>query len=262
MATSRQGACRNAAATTIPRSQQQVLLAGDSQGPHRQPVLPAILDALARVRLPVPGVVDREQDGDREEPGHGESQRPDEGHSGQVAQEEGRIAERRQAAPDVRDQEDEEDHGVGDVLPLAIRLEERADEQHRGPGGADEGGEERPSGQEGGVRPRRGLEITVEEDAARDHVEAREQDDEGHVVEGGVDEGLGVVREVEPEHGQAEHRAKAQLPKVRLPEVRGEEGQDRDGQEQEREGSDPDHGGDERSAFHGSRSVTSPVRPR
>ena len=28
--------------------------------------------------------------------------------------------------------------------------------------------------------------------------------------------------EVEPEHGQAQHRAHAQLPQVRLPEVRGD----------------------------------------
>ena len=58
----------------------------------------------------------------------------------------------------------------------------------------DERGEERARGQEGRVRPRRGLEVAVEHDAAGDHEEAAEQDDERHVVERGVDEGLRVVR--------------------------------------------------------------------
>ena len=55
-----------------------------------------------------------------------QAQRPGERHAEQVAQEERRIAERRQAAADVRHQEDEEDHGVGDVLALAVRLQQRA----------------------------------------------------------------------------------------------------------------------------------------
>ena len=123
--------------------------------------------------------------------GGSKAERPGEGHAREVAEEERRIAERRQAAADVRDQEDEEDHGVDDVLALAVRLEQRADEQHRGAGRADEGGEERPAGEEGRVVRDVAWRSPSRKTPPEITNRLREQHDEGHVVERGVDEGRG-----------------------------------------------------------------------
>ena len=57
-------------------------------------------------------------------------QGPEEGHAAQVAQEQGRIAQGREAAADVGNQEDEEDDDVRLVLAPGVGTQQRADEQH------------------------------------------------------------------------------------------------------------------------------------
>ena len=122
--------------------------------PHLVEVALEVRRRLAGVRPPVPEDVDGEDERGGEEPRHEQPEGPGERHAQQVAQEERRVAERRQAAADVRDEEDEEDDGVGDVLALAVRLQQGTDEQHRGAGRADEGGEQRARApRKRGVRP-------------------------------------------------------------------------------------------------------------
>ena len=120
----------------------------------------------------------------------------------QVAEEERRVAERREAAADVRHEEDEEDDRVRDVLALAVGLQQRPDEQHRGAGRADERGEERAQAEERGVRAGRGLEVALQQHAARDHEEAAEQHDERDVV-------ARRSRRAPPATAEVERRARA-----------------------------------------------------
>ena len=80
--------------------------------------------------------------------------RPEERHAVQEAEEERRIAERRQRAADVRDQEDEEDERVGAVAARAVGPQQRADSDHRGAGRSDPRREDDPDGDDGARSPR------------------------------------------------------------------------------------------------------------
>ena len=62
--------------------------------------------------------------------------RPEERHAAQVAEEQRRVAQRREAAAGVGDQEDEEHDDVGAVPAPQVRAQQRADEQHGRAGGA------------------------------------------------------------------------------------------------------------------------------
>ena len=242
--------------------QRQVLLAGDAQAAHLVEVPPQVRFRLARVGPAVPQDVDGEHQRRREQPGDEEAQRPGERHAQEVAQEERGVAERRQAAADVRDEEDEEDDGVSDVLPLAVRLQQGPDEEHRGARSCPtKEARSAPEAEERGVRARRRLEVALEEDPARDHEQPAQQDDERHVVRGGVDERLRAGAQVEDEHGAAQEGGDPELAQVGLPEVRGGEGKDGDREEQPREGQGPGQGGDEGFRVHESRKSTAPGTP-
>ena len=71
---------------------------------------------------------------------------------------------------------------MADVLPLAIRLEQGPDEEHRGASSPDETGHAGPNGQNGRVGQRGSAEVTGQTDSTRDGVEAEQEDDEGHVL--------------------------------------------------------------------------------
>ena len=80
---------------------------------------------------------------------------------------------------------------MDDVLAVAVGLEQRADQHHRGAGGADEAGQERAEGENAGIDPRRGLQVAPKLKPAGDHVQAEEQHDERDVfAEDGVLEHL------------------------------------------------------------------------
>ena len=75
--------------------------------------------------------------------------RPQKIDAAQIAQKQRRIAQRQQQAAAIADDENEKDDRVGHVLPLAIGLQQRADQQHRRAGRADEAGQHAPDGQKG-----------------------------------------------------------------------------------------------------------------
>ena len=63
---------------------------------------------------------------------------PEEIDAAQEADEQRRIAERRQRAADIGDQEDEEDHHVGVVRARRVGADQRPHQDHGGAGGADQ----------------------------------------------------------------------------------------------------------------------------
>ena len=78
-------------------------------------------------------------------------QRPEEIDAAQEADEQRRIAERRQRAADIGDQEDEEDHDVHVVGAAGIGADQRPHQDHGGAGGADDAGDHGAEGEHGGV---------------------------------------------------------------------------------------------------------------
>ena len=96
----------------------------------------------------------------------------------------------------------------------------------------------------------RGLEVALEQDAARDDEQAAEQHDERHVVERRVSERLRVGPQIEDQHGQGEDGRDSELPEVRLPEVGRRERQDRDREQQADERQRPGDRGDEGLGVH------------
>ena len=63
---------------------------------------------------------------------------PEEIDAAQEADEQRRIAERRQRAADIGDEDDEEHHDMHVVRPRRVGAEQRPDQDHRGAGGADD----------------------------------------------------------------------------------------------------------------------------
>ena len=148
-------------------------------------------------------VVDEERGQQRhqhEPPVRQEPERPRERNAFEIPEEERRVAERRQHPPDVRNDEDEEDDRVLHAGALSVRLQERAHEQHGRAGRSHERGEQAADGEEGRVRGRRRDEVAAQQDAAGDHEEPREQDDERDVVDGGMHERGRVTGPVHREH--------------------------------------------------------------
>ena len=130
----------------------------------------------------VPDKVDGHQRGVDKQPGGPQLQRPQERHAAEVAQEQRRIAQRQQAATAVADGENEKDHRVADVLPLAVGLQQRADQQHGRPGGADEAGQHRARREERRIRRRVGPQVAFDANPAADRVEREQQGDEGNIL--------------------------------------------------------------------------------
>jgi hypothetical protein len=122
-------------------------------------------------------------------------QRPEEFHAAQEADEQRRIAERRERAADIGDQDDEKDHNVDIVSAAFVRLEQRADQDHGGAGGADGAGDQCADRKQRRVDQRRAAQIAGDENAARRDVEREQQDDEGEIFgQGRVHEGGGSRR--------------------------------------------------------------------
>src|SRR5256886_4436071 len=122
-----------------------------------------------------------------------------------------------------------------DARALAVGLEERADQEHRGAGGANARCEQGAGRENRGVHERGRGEVAAHEDSAGDHVEGGQQDDERDVLLRHVDERRRLPDEVKGEHRQSEHDRDDELVAVRLPPVRHREGKDRDGEEHDDE---------------------------
>ena len=142
------------------------------------------LGLLAREHDLVPDVEDHQQQAVHEQPLPPELEGPAERHALQEAEEERRIAERREQPAAVRHDEDEEDHHVGLALARRVRAQQRPDQQHRGAGGADRVREHGAQAEQRGVEQRGSRERAAHADPAGDREEGAEQQDEGRVLLG------------------------------------------------------------------------------
>ena len=106
---------------------------------------------------------------------------PEEIDAAQEADEQRRIAERRQRAADIGDQEDEEHDDVHVVRAQGVGADQRPHQDHGGAGGADHAGERGAEGEHGGVAPRLAAEIAGDQQPAGDRIEREQQDDEAHI---------------------------------------------------------------------------------
>jgi len=206
---------------------------------HRDPlrlVEGDVLGLLLGVGAPVDHEEHRQQVPHGPEPEGPQAQRPGERDTPQVAEEERRIAHRREQPAAVRDQQDEEEGDVRDVLALPVGAQDRPDQQHARAGGADQVREHRPDGQDRQVGLRRGPEVAADVDAAGDDVERPEQRDERDVLVAAVQQALGELEEqVDPHRRRDDGREDPAVP-VALPPVVGHERQDRDPEQHHREG--------------------------
>ena len=197
---SRQGAWRNATPSTTPPSHTKLRVPSSRRGRRSASSRATARAGSHPYATESHDEVRKQQDGHGEQPVRPEAEGPGERDPFEVAEEERRVTERRQEPPDVGDQEDEEDHGVGDAGPLAVGLEDRADQEHGRAGRAEERGEDAAGRHERRVDQGRRFQVAAQADPARDHVEGRQKQDEGGVLLGRLEQRVGVAHGVEPDH--------------------------------------------------------------
>ena len=188
------------------------------------------------------GEHDEQQDGVEQQDRPDVLQRPEERNATQVAEEQRRVAQRRQAAAHVGDHKDEEHDDVHLALAPQVGTKQRADEQHGGARRADPAGKERADEQQDDVVLRRADDGTAHENAAGDDEQAQQQHDERDVV---ADDGLGELlrarlgTEADSERHQEHERPKRGGEElVFLPPLPFYQRHDRDRQEHAHKGDD------------------------
>ncbi len=102
----------------------------------------------------------------------------------------------------------------------------------------------------------RGLEVAVHEHPARNHEQAPEQDHERDVVAARVQQGFGVVGEVQTKNGQPKNGRNKEFSCVGLPKVGRGERNDRNAEQQAGERCDPDQGGNKGRLLHPRKSLS------
>ena len=128
-------------------------------------------------------VIEHEQQHHHVKQQHGhQAQAPEEGHASGEAHEQGRVADGGEAAADVGDQEDEEDHDVAAALAPGVHLQQGTDHQHAGAGGAHQAGEHGAEQQQGHVDPGGTGQVALQGDVAGHAEQTEQQHDKGEVV--------------------------------------------------------------------------------
>ena len=133
-------------------------------------------------------VVRQKKDRQDEGPFFPQVKGPREGDPVQETKEERRVAKGSEQTAAVGHDEDCEEHGVDLVHTLAVRRQERTDEQHRCAGCADKGRKNAADCKEERVVARSCSDITREVDAARYYVEREQQADELEILNSRVNE--------------------------------------------------------------------------
>ena len=168
---------------------------------------------------------------------------PEEIDAVQEADEQRRVAQRRQRAADIGDQDDEEHHHMHVVETAGVGAQQRPHQDHRRAGGADDAGDRGAEHQDRGVDERRAAQASGDENSARDHVEREQQDDEAHVfAEQRMDErGKRRRQVVERRHRHDGQRAPGEgdLAVMGVPELRKQQRAGRDRKQEPDEGKRP-----------------------
>ena len=150
--------------------------------------------------------------------------RPEEVNATQETQEQGRIAQRSEAAADIGHQEDEENKGVHAVFAVLIGFEQRTNDEHGRTGRSHHIGKQRTRKQKGRIHHRRSLERRTNMNAACHHKQSTHKDNERNVVtDNGVRDGAGGNRAAidrKKRHSAQQGPSYSDLTEVVMPEVR------------------------------------------
>jgi len=106
---------------------------------------------------------------------------PEKRHALQKAEEQRRIAQRRERTAGIGHDEDEEDHHVRHMLAVVVGADQGANQQHRRTRRPHEAREHRAHGENARVEHGRAAQIAADVDAARHREQRREQDHEREV---------------------------------------------------------------------------------
>ena len=109
-------------------------------------------------------------------------QRPQEIHAMQKADKQRRIAERAQRAADIAGEQNEKDHHMDIVAAPFVGADQRANEDERRAGGAEEARHDGAERDDAEIGPRAGANASGNQDAAGDRVEREQQKDEADIV--------------------------------------------------------------------------------
>ena len=191
-----------------------------------------------------------EQEEERQQQGHGHGhvdpevpEGPAELHPLQKAEKQRRITQRREHAANVGHQKDEENDDVGLVLAIVVGTDQRADEQHGGPGGTHKAGQEGAQQQHAGVENGAAVQIAADVNAPGTGIECREQQNERDVFgHGRVHEGM--QRRITPmkprkRNEKAQRPGQGDLAEVVMPDPGNDQRHQRDGQQDARKGNAP-----------------------
>src|SRR5262249_32378599 len=142
-----------------------------------------VLQLLPPVSQGIPKVINGEDDAHREDPRAEKAQGVPKVHASKIAKEERWIPQWRQATAYVRDEKDEEDDRVNLLLPLGVGSKQGSNQEHACAGRPDEARQNRARPKERAIHGGRRRNVSTEENAPRDRVEAEEKDDEWHVID-------------------------------------------------------------------------------
>lgn len=183
-------------------------------------------------------------------------ERPGKGDAALEAHEQGRVAERCEAAADIGDEEDDEDDDVDLVLTPFICADDGTDHEHGCASRADPAGQDGPNEEQQGVQLGRAGQGALDDDATGDDEEAQEEDDEGNIVQEdrfeesedrfthAIGDGEGDDEDERPADSGVEH--------VCFPKFRFDQGDNSNGQEHPDEGDDAPDGEGRTDHFMGS----------
>ncbi|ABA49884.1 hypothetical protein BURPS1710b_2927 [Burkholderia pseudomallei 1710b] len=204
---------------------------------------------LAALSIEVGIEHEEEREQDRADEQHRQREmdrRPEEIDAVQKAEEERRIAERRQRAARVRHEKDEEHDDVHDVLAIVVRAQERTDQQHRGARGAHHAREHGAEREDARIEPGRAVQVAAHADTARDRIQRAQQHDERDVfleqrVHQRAERGAEAERRGE-RHQERNRPRRRDLAEMVMPEHRRDQRKDRDRQQDAGERNRPERG--------------------
>ena len=165
-------------------AEQHVESAGYANGPVRCGIRRRV--SLAPVDDRVQHEEGRQHDTGREQRlGKQMLRRPEKIHALEEAEEQRRVAERRERAADIGDQEDEEHHDMHVVLSIVIGAKHGAYHHHRRAGGPDQAGENGADAEQHRICNRSAAKIAGHDDAAGYREQRQQKQDEGDVFQQG-----------------------------------------------------------------------------
>ena len=109
-------------------------------------------------------------------------QAPEERNPTHKSHQQWRIADRRQTAADVGDQENKEHHNVASALSPGVHLDHRAHHQHAGAGGSNPAGKQGSDEQKSHIDPWGTRQISLQSNITCHAEQSKQQHDKGQII--------------------------------------------------------------------------------